>query len=66
MVNESMAADYAKSNQLMFFETSAKTGEAVFDVFLRIAENIKIEQTTFNKYEKIKAFGERRNGCCSG
>lgn len=48
-VKKSQAEKYAKKNDLLYYETSAKTGEQVFDVFSELANIL------YTKYkEKVK------------
>ncbi|MFX1465739.1 MAG: Rab family GTPase [Promethearchaeota archaeon] len=48
-VKKSQAENYAKKNDLLYYETSAKTGEKVFDVFSELANIL------YTRYkEKIK------------
>ena len=46
-ISVSSAQHYAKDNDLIFMEISAKTGHKVFDVFLAIAQHL-IEQIQLN------------------
>ncbi|MBW0517501.1 hypothetical protein O181_057216 [Austropuccinia psidii MF-1] len=43
-VSKAEAEAYAKESGLLFFETSAKTGEGVVDVFTQIASKIPLDQ----------------------
>lgn len=49
MVSSDEARAFADENNLLFFETSAKTGEAVKEVFEAMAEKIPVEATTTRK-----------------
>lgn len=42
------AEAYAKENDLLFFEISAKTGEGVIEVFTDIAKKIPLDQLLAN------------------
>lgn len=60
-VEKSEALEYANSNNLLFAETSAKSGENIEDIFIRIIKKFKpIEQSknlksqTINLYSKPK------------
>ena len=67
MVDEELGIEYAKSNGLIFYETSARSGENVHAIFHTLAEHIVVDQKTINQYRQMKTFHESRKGsCCSG
>lgn len=62
------AEAYCKENKLIFFETSAKTGECVHDVFLSIAHALPKSVEGSNQRRQVNLDGGEENAekakCC--
>merc|ERR1719156_16625 len=62
------ARNYADENSLLFFETSAKTGQNINETFRAIAEKLPAEKKDLDGSSKIQIVAdrgpERKTGCC--
>ncbi|CAH7687844.1 ras family-domain-containing protein [Phakopsora pachyrhizi] len=52
---------YAKENNLLFFETSAKTGEGIVEVFTEIASKIPLDQILSSERERRGGWSSANN-----
>ncbi|XP_063692093.1 ras-related protein Rab-5B-like [Bolinopsis microptera] len=67
-VTTSVAQSYADDADLMFFETSAKTGDNIEDTFLAIARKLCSAHTEVVEPSRIlldEESGQTQRGCCS-
>lgn len=68
VVERSVAQSYAEDADLMFFETSAKTGVNIEDTFLAIARKLSSSTADTNEPNRIlldEESGQTQRGCCS-
>ncbi|KAJ9089870.1 Vacuolar protein sorting-associated protein 21 [Entomophthora muscae] len=52
-VSEIEASKYAKENGLLFYETSAKTGANVLEIFTEIAKKLPLDQIISNRNARV-------------
>lgn len=67
VVDRELAEAFANSNNILFIETSAKTGYNVNELFLRIAKKLPLNKKEQDKNNRIQINGEENNSkksCC--
>ncbi len=63
-VPTSLAKEFAEENNLIFFETSAKTNTNVNDVFQTIANNLPRQNKAANNSVTLENNQPTKSGCC--
>ncbi|GAW79108.1 ras-related protein Rab-5C [Plasmodium gonderi] len=66
VVDRELAESFANSNNILFIETSAKTGQNVNELFLRIAKKLPLQKKEQDKFSGIQINNteETKKKCC--
>ncbi|CAI7717926.1 ras-related protein Rab-5C, putative [Plasmodium vivax] len=66
VVDRELAESFANSNNILFIETSAKTGQNVNELFLRIAKKLPLHKKEQDKFSGIQINNteEAKKKCC--